>query len=178
MSTKKLPAGVLTLNARFAKHAKKFVDGWEGPRPSADDVARISALTLASIHENLSAYEFLRRNYAPTVASEPRNPVEHWLLSFLRHPDFTLGLMAELRKHLSKYDAIDRVLYRMSCDGTLANFSDGDLILEVRKLGSHVSDDRITQRRKRWSREQRADEARPAPTYALEKFDPKKHRVV
>ena len=160
MSAKKLPSSVLRIDTRFADKVEKFCAGWKGAKPSAKDSWNVATVALGSVW-GLAPFNYLRRDYAgrPTLpfANEPRTPAEDWLRVFLQHPDFTLALMAHARKHVKKYDTLDRVLSRLSAENLLGSISDGDLLVEVRKKGvkpSEVSDDKIKKRRQRWTNAQ------------------------
>lgn len=177
MSTKKLPPGVLTINERFRHVVDSFFTKWpasKGAKPEdVEDARRIATLAFASAFQNTSAFDWLRRPFPVArgvviPASEPRSAIEHWLVLFLKFPDFAIELLRRVRVFAKKYDAVDIALFRASLAGTLDKTSDGELLTQIRnspdgRALTELSENAIADRRKAWTHAQKksAEDARP-----------------
>lgn len=167
MPKKNLPVSALTLNSRFRAIVDKFHAKWPGKKPKELRPARcVGMVVFASLEENLSAFEFLcRQTYSgPIVLQEPRSSVEDWLHTFLLYPDFTVALMAKCRKEVRKYDALDRLLFRLSATGALAHTGDPEIHLDLRRIDPDRpwSLEQVTKRRERWTETENAGRAETA----------------
>jgi hypothetical protein len=149
MSKKTMPAGDFTLNSRFDSKVRSFHTKWNTTKPNIFEARIIAHIALSSdLDPNVDYFE------ADQTSFPKGNVLSAWFLIFMEHPDFTLALMTKLRKEMSKFDLLDRVLWEMSYMGKLSSISDGDLLLEVRRRGvkaSEVSQDKIEKRRQRWT---------------------------
>lgn len=164
MSTKKIPRSTLTINDRFFQKVKSFWTKWKASKPALVDADRLATLAFATLFENTSAFNGMRKrrhgaNNFP--AGEPTNDLEHWVILFLKYPDFALGLLTELRKpkNLGQYDKIDIQLFCASAVGELALIDDAEILRRARGLGralKNMSDDGVKGRRQQWTKDAKA----------------------